>query len=166
MLASGQSGPAQEAVENQVAAENAARATLSEPYDVTEQIGYLLRRAYHRHLAIFQEHIGDPQMTAVQFATLCALERQGQASQKDLIAATAIDQGTIRGILERLHARGCITLDKDRQDARKVLVAITPAGRALLDEMIPRARDITQRTLAELNPAEQAAAIFVLRKMF
>src|SRR4051812_959331 len=43
------------------------------PYVFTEQVGYLLRRAYQRHLAIFQANAGDPQITAVQFSTLCAL---------------------------------------------------------------------------------------------
>ena len=42
-------------------------------YDFSKQIGYLLRRAYQRHLAIFQAKASDSQLTSVQFSTLCAL---------------------------------------------------------------------------------------------
>ena len=43
-----------------------------EPYRVTDQVGHLLRKAYQRHLAIFQENAVDPSLTSVQFVTLCA----------------------------------------------------------------------------------------------
>ncbi len=43
------------------------------PYDVTEQVGHLLRKAYQRHTAIFQQQACDPQLTSIQFVTLCAL---------------------------------------------------------------------------------------------
>ena len=37
-------------------------------YDFTQQIGYLLRRAYQRHTAIFQQTVPASQLTA---APLC-----------------------------------------------------------------------------------------------
>ncbi len=134
-------------------------------YRFSDQIGYLLRRAYQRHLAIFQENASDPQLTAVQFSTLCALRDGGPLSQSELVAATAVDQATIRGIVERLKARGLIALAKDPQDARKVIIAITADGLALLDDMVPRAHRISELTVAGLNPAERAALDFVLRKI-
>ena len=42
-------------------------------YHVTEQVGHLLRKAYQRHLSIFQTNASDPDLTSVQFVTLCAL---------------------------------------------------------------------------------------------
>ncbi len=71
------------------------------PYDFSQQVGYLLRRAYQRHLAIFQAESGDGQLTSVQFATLCALKDHGAQSQGELVRQTGIDQATIRGIVDR-----------------------------------------------------------------
>ncbi|WP_279483608.1 MarR family winged helix-turn-helix transcriptional regulator [Aureimonas sp. SK2] len=133
------------------------------PYDFTEQVGYLLRRAYQRHLAIFQAESADGQLTAVQFSTLCALKDNGAQSQGELVRQTGIDQATIRGIVDRLRARGLIELSKDPQDGRKVITGITPAGLALLDEMVPRAKRITELTMQRLNPAERMALIHTLR---
>lgn len=133
-------------------------------YDFTEQVGYLLRRAYHHHLAIFQDNAVD-QLTAVQFSTLCALRRAGPQSQAELVSGTAVDQATIRGIIDRLKARGFIALRKDPNDARKVIIAITEDGVRLLDEMIPRALHVSELTVASLNPAERIALNFLLRKI-
>ena len=140
-------------------------ARADDTYRFSDQVGYLLRRAYQRHLAIFQENAGTSQLTAVQFSTLCALRDGGPRSQRQLVLATAVGQATIRGIVARLVARGLIVLGKDPGDARKVVIAITAAGLALLAQMVPRAQRISELTVAALNPAERAALDFVLRKI-
>ena len=53
-------------------AANAARGK-SAPYVLEDQVGHLLRRAHQRHAAIFQEMIGDAQLTPLQFAALVKL---------------------------------------------------------------------------------------------
>lgn len=135
------------------------------PYDVTEQIGHLLRKAYQRHTAIFQQQACDPQLTSVQFVTLCALRDHGPSSQAELIKATAVDQATIRGIVERLKARELIQLSPDPDDRRKVIVELTGSGAALLDAMIPCALRISELSMGSLNAGERVAILFLLRKM-
>ncbi len=134
-------------------------------YDFSEQIGHLLRKAYQRHVAIFQRNVCEPQLTGVQFVTLCAVRDAGPSSLSELVQATAVDQATIRGIVERLKARALITLSSDAEDRRKVLVDLTPAGRQLVGDMVPHARRISELTMAGLNPAERLALLFLLRKM-
>lgn len=77
----------------------------ADAYRFSEQIGHLLRRAYQRHMAIFQAAIPDSNLTAAQFVTLCAVKEQQSCSFTDIVKATAIDQATIRGVIERLQAR-------------------------------------------------------------
>jgi DNA-binding MarR family transcriptional regulator len=134
-------------------------------YNVTEQVGHLLRKAYQRHLTIFQENAFDPNLTSVQFVTLCALRDNGPSSQSELVRATAIDQGSIRGIIERLTARKLISIGKDPHDGRKVIMSLTRAAETLLDQMIPRARLISELTMADLNPAERVALLYLLRRV-
>lgn len=140
----------------------------SEPesaYVFSDQIGFLLRRAYQRHMAIFQANTGDAELTSVQFSTLCALRDKGPQSQSELVKATGVDQATIRGIIDRLKTRRLVSLAKDQVDGRKVIVALTATGVAMLDRMIPRAAEITELTFGSLNPAERTALIFTLRQM-
>ena len=135
------------------------------PYDVTEQVGHLLRKAYQRHTAIFQQQACDPQLTSIQFVTLCALRDHGPSSQAELIKATAVDQATIRGIVERLKARELVQLSPDPGDRRKVIVELTESGAALLDAMIPCARQISELSMGSLNAGERVAILYLLRKM-
>lgn len=134
-------------------------------YRVTEQVGHLLRKAYQRHLSIFQENASDPALTSVQFVTLRALQEAGPMSQSELVKATAIDQATIRGILDRLKARKLISLSRDSTDGRKVIASIQPAGEAVLHDMVPRAREISELTVKPLNVAERVALLYLLRKI-
>lgn len=136
-----------------------------ENYHFTEQVGHLLRKVYQRHLAIFQQNVGDSQLTAVQFITLCAVRDMGPSSLTELVQVTAVDQATIRGIVERLKARDLITVTPDPIDRRKVVVGLTDAGAVLLTETVPQAAKITELTFGTLNPAERIALIFLLNKM-
>ena len=145
----------------------AAPSRLDEPheYDFSEQVGHLLRRAYQRHLAIFQANACEPQITSTQFVTLCTLRDRGPSNQTDIIAATGIDQATIRGIVERLKQRGLVEFQSDPHDRRKVIVTLTGSGTELLQRMIPRAQQISELTMGDLNAAERAALMFTLKKM-
>lgn len=135
------------------------------PYVFSEQIGHLLRKAYQRHLAIFQQNVGDSQLTAVQFITLCALRDNGPSSLTELVALTAVDQATIRGIVERLKARELVTLGHDAQDKRKVIVHLSDSGLQAAEQTVPNAQAISELTLHNLNPGERVALTFLLRKM-
>lgn len=134
-------------------------------YDFTEQVGHLLRRAYQRHVAIFQQTIPDSQLTAGQFVVLCAIQEQGPCSLSEIARATAIDQATVRGIIERLKSRELIMVSHDARDRRKVVVLLSPTGQVLIDEVVPFAQDISERTMGGLNPAERVALLYLLRKM-
>ncbi|MFX5476585.1 MarR family transcriptional regulator, partial [Acinetobacter baumannii] len=84
--------------------------------------------------------------TAAQFVVLCAVRARQSCSLSEIVRATAIDQATVRGIIERLKARELIAVSHDPSDRRKVVVTVTPAGLALIDETIPFAHQITEQT--------------------
>lgn len=149
----------------QVNQQHSAAPVEDDTYDVTQQVGHLLRKAYQHHLSIFNEMVGELQLTSVQFVTLCILRDLGDCSQAELVRSTAVDQATIRGVVDRLNARNLLELKKDENDARKVVIALTEAGAAALDAMLPKARAISEATVANLNPAERVALGFLLRKI-
>ena len=134
-------------------------------YDVTQQIGHLLRRAYQRHVALFQEEIPDTQLTLAQFVALCAVRDLGGCSLNDLVKRTAIDQATIRGIVDRLLTRGLVKASEDKSDARKRFITLSGEGASLLDAMVPFAQSVSEQTYGKLNPGERVALHFLLGKM-
>lgn len=137
----------------------------SDDYVFSDQIGHLLRRAYQRHAALFQAAIPDSELTAAQFVTLCAIRKQDACSLNDIVKATAIDQATIRGVVERLKKRALVSVSADPDDKRKLIVRATGKGKTLTDRTIPFARDVTEQTFGSLNPGERVALDFLLRAM-
>jgi DNA-binding MarR family transcriptional regulator len=135
------------------------------PFRVTDQVGHLLRRAYQRHFSVFQENAADPNLTSMQFMTLWALHDLGPCSQAELVKATAVDQATIRGIIDRLKSRNLIEVSRDTSDGRKVIMSLLPAGEALLCKTIPRAVKTSEQMMGRLNEAERVALLYLLRKI-
>lgn len=134
-------------------------------YDFTEQIGHLLRRAYQRHTAIFSEIIPDTKLTATQFVVLHAVKERESCSINEIVRATAIDQGTMRGIIDRLKSRQLIRIAEDETDRRKLVVRLTDAGEQLIVEVVPYAKRVTELTYGDFNAAERVALSFLLRRM-
>ncbi|VGO09298.1 Transcriptional regulator, MarR family [plant metagenome] len=136
-----------------------------DPYVFSSQVGHLLRRAYQRHTALFQEFIPDSKLTVAQFVVMCALSDDGTASISELVKATVIDQATIRGVVDRLKSRELIALQPDPIDRRKVIVSLTDEGTQLVAEMKPHAQAISEATFGPLNEAERVALLYLLRKI-
>ena len=132
-------------------------------YVLDDQVGFLLRRANQRHLAIFAAGIAE--LTPTQFAALARLCELGRASQNALGRATAMDAATIKGVVDRLRARGLVEVRPDRRDQRRVVLAPSAAGRALFDSLSGRAAAISRETLAPLSDAEQALFLSLLRRL-
>ena len=101
-------------------------------YVLDDQVGHLLRRAHQRHTSIFQDQIGDFQLTPLQFAALVKLSDLGKVSQNHLGRLTAMDATTMKGAIQRLNSRRLLEPRPDPTDRRRVLLRLTPKGPPLL----------------------------------
>lgn len=140
-----------------------AEAETGDGYRLQEQVGFILRRAHQRHLSIFAAHIGD--MTPPQFAALAKLHDVGETSQNQLGSLIAMDAATVKGVIDRLKARGLVELRKHEVDKRRLLVSLTAEGRAAIERLIPLAQRITRETLAPLSARETATFMRLLAKI-
>lgn len=127
------------------------------------QVGFLLRRATQRHLAIFAAHI--PGLTPRQFAVLARLCEQGPQSQNALGRATAMDAATIKGVADRLRAKGLVAGMRDSEDRRRVVLAATEAGRETFEAARGPAHRISAETLSPLAPEEREAFLDMLARL-
>ena len=126
--------------------------TPPEEYRLQDQVGFILRKAHQRHLSIFSAQIGD--LTPQQFAALAKLHEIGETSQNQLGSLIAMDAATVKGVIDRLKARGLVDLSKHEADKRRLLVSLTAEGRDAVQRLIPMARQITEETLSPLSAKE------------
>lgn len=132
-------------------------------YQLQGQIGFILRKAHQRHLAIFASHIGD--LTPPQFAALAKLRDVGETSQNQLGGLIAMDAATVKGVIDRLAARGLVQLAKHEVDKRRLMVRLTGEGRQMIDQLVPLARTITTETLSPLSAKDAATLVMLLSKI-
>lgn len=132
-------------------------------YILDEQVGFLLRQATQRHLAIFGRHI--PDLTPTQFATLVRLYQLGPCSQNLLGRRSAMDAATIKGVIDRLRQRSLIEDKSDENDGRLMVIHLTSAGRAAVSDALGAAETITAETLKPLSTREQASLLKLLKKL-
>ena len=133
-------------------------------YKLDKQIGFLLRKANQRHTSIFANIMaGD--ITPMQFAAMAKLSELGEVTQNRLGRMVAIDAATIKGVVDRLTARGLVSTKSDPSDRRRIVVSLTREGMALLADTVPAALAITEETLSPLNADERKALTRLLLKL-
>ncbi len=132
-------------------------------YHVEQQVGFVLRKATQRHVAIFAKHIAD--LTPPQFAALSKLSDVGEISQNQLGLLVAMDAATIKGVIDRLKGRDLVEVKRHEVDKRRLMVQLTGKGRALVSELTPSAEKITADTLAPLSPREAATLLKLLSRL-
>jgi len=133
-------------------------------YSLDAQVGFILRQVSQRHTAIFAASIGS-QLTATQWAALSKLAEAGPCSQNQLGRLTAMDVATIKGVIDRLTARGLTETGRDPRDGRRLLVSLTRAGQALVEKVSPNALRVTEETLAPLTAKERDVLVALLTKL-
>src|SRR5246127_5444600 len=120
-------------------------------YVLDEQIGFILRQVWQRHAAIFARDIAI-NLTPTQWAALAKLSETGPCSQNQLGRLTAMDVATIKGVIDRLTARGLTETSSDPEDGRRLLVSLTRAGQQLAEKIAPNALAISKEALAPPGP--------------
>lgn len=135
----------------------------SDDYHLQDQIGFVLRKANQRHIAIFTARLAD--LTPAQFAALAKLHEVGETAQSQLGASIAMDAATIKGVIDRLKTRGLVRLGRHDVDRRRLMVDLTAEGRSMLESLIPLAHEITGETLAPLTAKEAASLMRLLAKI-
>lgn len=133
-------------------------------YVLDEQIGFILRQVWQRHAAIFARDIGI-NLTPTQWAAVAKLHETGSCSQNRLGRLTAMDVATIKGVIDRLTARGLTETSPDPEDGRRLLVNLTRTGQQVAEKAAPSALAISRETLAPLDTKERETLIGLLNKL-
>lgn len=142
----------------------AAEAAEHGRYVLDDQVGFLLRVALQRHTAIFTTRMIEG-LTQTQFAALAKLAEVGPCSQNHLGRLIYLDAATIKGVVDRLGARGLVTALNDPMDRRRRAVALTDRGRQVIEAAMLVAAEITATTLAAFSGDEQRTVTRLLKKL-
>jgi DNA-binding MarR family transcriptional regulator len=111
-----------------------------------------------------QEALTGGDLSPTLSAALGTIEREGPLTPSALADHERIQRPTATRVVARLEAAGLVTRTADPSDRRVAHVAITPAGRALIQRIRSRKNEYVARLLRDLEPTDretlaQAAAL-------
>ncbi len=94
-------------------------------------------------------------MSDGQFAVLAGLFIHGAHTLTELADRERVSAPAMNRTVNCLQDAGYITRSADQNDGRKVVIDLTDAGRAVVDETARRRDAWVEQALAELEPAER-----------
>lgn len=104
-------------------------------------IGFHLRMAQTASFQAFARLSHQVHMRPGRFATLYLIDRNPGISQTALSRANAKDKSSLTPVLNDLVRRGYVHRARTRNDRRTYRLTLTPAGRALLGQLMTCARE-------------------------
>ena len=134
-------------------------------FDSLEQEAYLaLWRTYDRLRAVEDELFAQFELTAQQYNVLRLLRAARPEPLPTLALAERLVSRApdITRMLDKLEARKLLTRTRSTEDRRAVLVAVTAAGIALLDQIAGPLRACHAKQLGHLTPTQLKSLVALL----
>jgi DNA-binding MarR family transcriptional regulator len=92
-----------------------------------------------------------------EWRVLVSLGQFGVMTGKAIGARTHMHKTKVSRAVAQLEARKFIARRANRADLREAFLSLTPAGRAVYEELAPRALDFTERLSQVVTAADRAA---------
>jgi DNA-binding MarR family transcriptional regulator len=102
-------------------------------------------------------------VTLAQYRALVELAARGPQRPADLASALGVDRSTATRMCDRLVRKQLVQRRRMGADRRGVRISLTPAGRALVEEVTRRRRVEIARILRRMPRAERDSALTALR---
>jgi DNA-binding MarR family transcriptional regulator len=134
------------------------------PIGVIGRISRLARELEQRLEPVYRAH----GLEAGWYDVLATLRRSGppyRVRPTDLMGALMLTSSGTTKRLDRLEQAGLITREPDPEDRRGTLIALTAAGRALVDGVTEAHLDNEKQLLAALSDADQRRLADLLRAL-
>ena len=123
--------------------------------------GFLLARLGMESRRRFTRLLAEHQLGMHDFSILLVLGGHGPLPQQQLSRMIGIDPRNTVAVIDGLEGRQLVERRSDRQDRRRYAVALTRAGRRLMERLGESGALLEAKMLEPLRPSEQA----VLRKL-
>lgn len=94
-------------------------------------------------------------LSGAQLFVLHELEKATAMSLSELAEKTRTDQSSVSVVVSRLVEGGYIMRERDRRDARRLVLTLTKTGRSVAEESPPVAQERILEILERMQPAER-----------
>lgn len=136
----------------------------------TASLGVVIRimslsRAFQRQAT---DALLPSELELFEYDVLSALRRQGRPfslAASGLAAQTGLSTGAMTNRIDKLEAKGLVNRQADESDRRSVIVALTVAGKNVIDSAIQARLDAADVSLQGISGLERKQLAELLRKV-
>lgn len=132
---------------------------------IEDSFGYLVNRLARSMAAQLADELRPAGVGIGQWAILLFLWARDGMSQAELSRVVAIEPPTMVRTVDRMVRDGLVTREPDPRDARVSRIFLTAKGRALRDELVPRAVAVNGANLGRLTAREASELRRLLGKL-
>jgi len=124
-----------------------------------------IRRIVQRLHESSHDSQGRIGLSAAQLFVLRTLERSEGMSINEVAARTFTHQSSVSVVVSRLESRRLVRRRVDRADARRRLIALTPAGRRVLQSAPEAAQELLVSAVLAMAPTTRQATARALGRL-
>ncbi len=122
---------------------------------VAEAVSRALARLYEKRHGI----------SIAEWRVIATLGQYERMTAKDIGAHSRMHKTKVSRAVARLEERQCLARTSNAQDKREAFLELTDAGRAIYDDLVPRALAFEQKLSDALSKEEQANLDALLSKL-
>ena len=130
-----------------------------------ERFGFLIRRLYQIHVALFMQEAKNLDITTIQFTALSVLHQRGEIDQSELAVHVGMDRANVSDLIRRLLDKGYVDVRINPTHGRKRLVQLTREGASFLKMADQCALRAQERTVSSLTQNDQKVFATLLRHL-
>lgn len=110
-------------------------------------------------------HAAPAGVTFPQMRFLLILQALGRVSSSRLAGALGVNASSVSRLTDKLESRGYVARGTDAHNRSVVTIEVTPAGQAVVDQVLQRRKSAFGSLLDELDPAARARTITAARDL-
>jgi DNA-binding MarR family transcriptional regulator len=141
------------------------RAVPTAPLHFADSIGFQVRDLNRAMQRALQGLLAPHGVAPGGWYFLRVLWEEEGLTQRELANRVGMMEPTAVIALRGLERAGWIARRRNPNDRRKIHIRLTPAGRALREELLPLAHAVNARATGGLDEADRATLLALLRRM-
>lgn len=126
-------------------------------FDLNDFLPYRLAVAASRVSRAFERrYMAEAGLSVPEWRVMAHLSQTGEVSVREIQARVDMEKSKVSRAASRLEEQGLVTKLENPEDRRLVSLSLTPAGRAVMDRLIPLA-EVFQAELRQVLADDGAA---------
>jgi DNA-binding MarR family transcriptional regulator len=137
----------------------------AESFHLQDSLGYLVKRAQHLMRDRIESEFASQGISFQQWIVLMHLRDGISTTVAGLCQELRHDSGAMTRLIDQLEERGFIARRRKSADRRVVDLALTPAGRKMVNSLVPLTVNTLNDALADFTKADLQQFQSLLRRI-